>query len=78
MSKPKYKPMDIMSAPGSKVVFQWPKNGYDGDIETAKKHGLKKGREYAIESISAGGFYTSVKLVGIPCARFNSVQFRNA
>lgn len=54
--------------------FMYPDNGHNGDIEYAKKMGLKVGERYEVEDISMGGFYTSIYLKDIKGC-FNSVQF---
>lgn len=53
--------------------FMYSDNGYDGDIECAKKAGLKIGERYEVDDLSMGQFHTSVYLKGKGC--FNSVQF---
>ena len=54
--------------------FMHPNSGYDGDVEYAKKIGLKVGEKYEVEDISMGQSHTSVYLKDIKGV-FNSVQF---
>lgn len=54
--------------------FMYPNNGYDGDVEYAKKMGLKFGEKYEVEDLSMGGSHTSIFLKDIK-GSFNSVQF---
>lgn len=66
--------MNIYSEEGDKVVFAFPDNGYDSDIEKCKKH-LVVGRTYTIDYTEVGGSHTDVHLVEFPNVRFNSVNF---
>jgi hypothetical protein len=52
----------------------YPNNGYDGDVEFAKKTGLEVGEKYEVEDLSMGGSHTLIYLKDINGA-FNSVQF---
>lgn len=54
--------------------FMYPDNGYDCDVEYAKKVGLKIGERYEVEDLSMGQSNTSVYLKDIKGC-FNSVQF---
>ena len=54
--------------------FMYPDNGYDGDVEFAKKTGLEVGEKYEVEDLSMGGSHTSIFLKDVNCS-FNSVQF---
>lgn len=54
--------------------FMYPDNGWDVDVEYAKKVGLKVGEKYEVDYISMGQSNTSVYLKDIKGV-FNSVQF---
>lgn len=54
--------------------FMYPDNGWDSDVENAKKVGLKVGEKYEVEYLSMGQSNTSIYLKGIQSI-FNSVQF---
>ena len=54
--------------------FMRPDNGYNSDIERAKKAGLIIGEKYEVEDLCMGGSYTSIYLKNIDIG-FNSVQF---
>lgn len=54
--------------------FMYPDNGWDVDVEYAKKIGLKVGEKYEVDYISMGQSNTSVYLKDIKGV-FNSVQF---
>lgn len=54
--------------------FMYPNNGWDVDVEYAKKVGLKVGAKYEVDNISMGQSNTSVYLKNIKGV-FNSVQF---
>jgi hypothetical protein len=54
--------------------FMYPDNGWDVDVEYAKKVGLKVGEKYEVNYISMGQSNTSVYLKDIKGV-FNSVQF---
>lgn len=54
--------------------FVYPDNGYDCDVEHAKRVGLKAGERYEVEDLSMGGSHTSIILKDIDGC-FNSVQF---
>ena len=66
--------MNIYSKPGSKVVFL-NKNGYDSDRKYAVDIGLIEGKEYIIDRIEVGEYYSSVKLIDFPLDYFNTVMF---
>jgi hypothetical protein len=66
--------MDIESAPGTKVVFAYPNNGYGGDRTHAAEH-LKVGETYTVKYTSVGQSHSSVYLHEIPNTCFNTVQF---
>jgi hypothetical protein len=54
--------------------FMYPNNGWDVDVEYAKKVGLMVGEKYEVDYISMGQSNTSVYLKDIKGV-FNSVQF---
>jgi hypothetical protein len=66
--------MDIFKKPGTKVIYKYPNWGYKCDQEKAKEL-LDLEREYTIEKISVGNYYTSVYLKEVPGVAFNSVLF---
>lgn len=68
--------MDIYSEIGSKVIFAFPENGLQGDIDIAKKY-LVLNNEYTIEEINVGSWSTDVCLKEIPGVSFNSCLFTN-
>ena len=54
--------------------FMYPNNGWDGDVEYAKKVGLKVGEKYEVECLFMGRSHTSIYLKDLK-GDFNSVQF---
>lgn len=68
--------MNIHSKNGDKIVFAFPKNGYDYDIETAEKY-LEVDKEYTVDHTIIGGSHTDVILKEIPNKSFNSVLFKD-
>lgn len=56
------------------AIFNYPDNGYDCDVEYAKKQGLVKGKKYEMADASVGQFYSNIYLKDIE-GSFNSVQF---
>ena len=54
--------------------FMYPDNGWDSDVEYAKKVSLKVGEKYEVEYLSMGQSNTSVYLKDVKGV-FNSVQF---
>lgn len=54
--------------------FMYPDNGYDCDVEYAKKAELKTGERYEVEDLYMGQSHTSIYLKNIN-GSFNSVQF---
>ncbi len=56
------------------VTEQSIRNGYPHDKENAAKH-LKVGERYTAKAISVDNWHTTVWLVEVPGARFNSVNF---
>jgi len=68
--------MNIYAKHGAKVVFAYPDNGYDHDIETAKKH-LVVGKTYTIDHTDVYDWHTDVWLIEVPGVRFNSVHFQD-
>lgn len=45
--------------------FMYPDNGYDCDVEHAKKVNLKVGERYEVEDLSMDGSHTSIFLKDI-------------
>ena len=68
--------MNLLSRKGDKVIFL-DENGYDIQLENAKKCGLIKGEAYTINDVSIGSFKSEVNLVEFPNAWFNTVMFDN-
>ncbi len=66
--------MDILSPPGTKVVFEPPKNGYSHEQELARKH-LEIGGTYTVERVAAGDSSSEVFLCEVPGIAFNTVLF---
>lgn len=69
-------PMDINTLSGSKIVFQFPTNGYPHHQKAAKDAGLEVGSEYTLKSADIHECYTYIELVEIE-GKFNSVLFAN-
>ena len=69
--------MNIYAKKGDRVVFAYPKNGYDRHVATAAKY-LKKDETYTIDHTEVGSWHTDVYLQEIPGVSFNSVQFVDA
>lgn len=68
--------MNIKTKPGEKIVFQFPKNGRQSDIEHAAEY-LELGKEYTLEDIYVHQSCTDVYLKEVPGVKFNSVHFSN-
>ncbi len=68
--------MSVYTKPNSKVIFMFPKNGYNPDIESANKH-LIKGKEYTVKRTEVHSWHTEVELKEIPNIVFNSSMFAN-
>ncbi len=68
--------MNILAAPGTKVRFSFPNNGYEPDQQLAGKH-LTVGAEYTVAGTEVGGWRTEVSLAEVPGLRFNSVLFED-
>jgi len=66
--------MDIYAQPGTKVIFDNPKNGYSYDQEDCRKH-LTFGQIYTVERTDVHSAYTDVWLQEVPDVSFNSVMF---
>lgn len=66
--------MHIYAHPGTKVVFAYPDNGYEGDRAHAAKH-LKVGETYTVSRTSVGQSNSLVYLREIEGTCFNTVQF---
>ncbi len=69
--------MDITSPKGTKVRFSYPKNGYDSDQATAKKH-LTVGQVYTVDHTVVHDWHTEVFLQEKPGVSFNHVHFAKA
>jgi hypothetical protein len=69
--------VNIYAPRGSKVVFEYPDNGYDYDRKQCKTL-LDVGATYTIESTIVGSFHTHVYLMEHPGVSFNSVMFSDA
>lgn len=67
--------MDIYSKEGTKVVYQYPTNGYTYDQEMAAKY-LELGQEYTVERTEVYQSSTDVFLKEFPGICFNSVMFK--
>jgi len=65
--------MDIYSKHGTKVIFSYPKNGYESDLEIAKKY-LCVEETYTVNYTIVHSYMTDVVLMEVPKIRFNSVQ----
>lgn len=59
---------------GQRVVFAFPKNGYEHDVQTAAKY-LTPDATYTVSSVRVEGWSTDLTLEEVPHVRFNSVQF---
>ena len=68
--------MNIYAQRGDKVVFAYPKNGWEGVVQTAKTY-LKGGQIYTVDYTEVGQSRTYVYLIEFPEAPFNSVQFED-
>lgn len=68
--------MSIRTKPRNKVIFAFPNNGNNPEIEAAKKY-LVVGKKYTIKTIEVHGFHTDITLKEVPNITFNSVQFKN-
>lgn len=68
--------MNIHTAEGSKVVFAFPENGYEGEQESIKKY-MEVGDVFTVEFVDIGQSYTNVYLKEITERGFNSVFFAN-
>src|SRR6185312_10610801 len=66
--------MDIYAQPGTKVIFDNPKNGYAYDQADCRKH-LTVGQIYTVERTDVHSAYTDVWLQEVPGVSFNSVMF---
>lgn len=66
--------MDDHSAPGTKIVFAHPGNGYAHDQETAREH-LEVGEVYTVERTEVGRWHTDVFIKEVPGVAFNSPMF---
>ncbi len=69
-------PMSIYTKPRNKVIFAFPRNGHDWEIELAKKH-LVLGDKYTVKTIIVHGFHTDIILKEVPDVTFSSSQFKN-
>lgn len=69
--------MNIFAAPGTRVRFSFPDNGYEPDMQLAGKH-LTVGAEYTVAGTEVGSWSTAVSLAEVPGLRFNSVMFAEA
>ncbi len=68
--------MDIYSKPGSKVVFEYPENGYEYDKEQALKL-LRVGGIYTVERTCVYPSSTEVYFEEVKGASFNTVLFKS-
>lgn len=58
----------------NKVIFKYPENGRQHDVDRAAEH-LLLNAEYTVETISVGGSTSYVELKEVPGIVFNTVQF---
>ena len=68
--------MDILSGPGTKVVFENPQNGHPEDKELASKY-LEVDGIYTVEKIKAKSWHSEVFLEEVQGIAFNTVLFEN-
>lgn len=69
--------MDIYTKPGEKVRFTNPEAGYQGDIETVKKH-LQVGETYTVMDVEVEDWDSRVTFVETGSdVSFNTVHFEN-
>ena len=68
--------MKLNTVKGSKVIFKYPENGEQVDMERAIGRLVLDG-EYTVETISIGGLTSFVELKEVPGLVFNTVQFMN-
>lgn len=60
----------------SKVIFKYPENGRQIDVERAAEN-LTLNGEYTVVTISIGGSTSFVELKEVPGVVFNTVHFTN-
>jgi hypothetical protein len=70
--------MDLYSAPGTKVVLWYLKNGYEGQQQELARLGMMKGDVFTIDRTEVHSSSTSVYLREFPGKTFNSVHFAKA
>lgn len=68
--------MNILSRPGTKVVFENPQNGHPEDRELAREY-LEVGHTYTVEKMKVDRWHSEVFLEEIPGIAFNTVLFEN-
>ena len=68
--------MDIYSPPGTKVLFQFPNNGYRNEHLRARSL-MCVGNRYTVRAIEVGDCSSLVLLEEVPYVWFNTVFFAN-
>lgn len=68
--------MTLSTGKSSKVIFKYPENGRQIDIERAAENLILNG-EYTVVTISVGGSTSFVELKEVPGIVFNTVHFTN-
>lgn len=71
------KDMNINSLKGTKVIFAFPKAGYESQIKMARTH-LILNKIYTVESTEVHSSSTDVYLKEFPNISFNSCLFKEA
>jgi hypothetical protein len=67
--------MNIHSPKGTKVIFAFPKAGYEYQIKIAQKH-LILNKVYTVDHIEIHKWHSNVYLKEIPDIGFNSCLFK--
>lgn len=67
--------MPIDAKQGTKVVYAYPENGQQWDMDRLERLGLKVGDEFTVEGTEISGFSTALRLREFPGKRFNTVNF---
>lgn len=68
--------MTLSTRKNNKVIFKYPNNGRQADVERAAENLILNG-EYTVETISIGGSTSFVELKEVPGIVFNTVHFTN-